>query len=84
MNFMRLGAGLRLHAPESSSAVDVASVGHEENLTAVAGPHGADFVIELAVVIPWEFAARLPGQALHILKFTLAEVGDENMEVSLV
>src|SRR5207245_10790073 len=84
MNFMCFGAGLRLHPPESASAVDVAAVGNEENLITIARPDWTDFVIELAVVITWQIGGSLSSQALHVPEFTTAEIGDENMKVSLV
>src|SRR5437667_12442454 len=84
MNFMCFGAGLRLHPPESASAVDVAAVGNEENLITIARPDWTDFVIELAVVITWQIAGSLSSQALHVPEFTTAEIGDENMKMSLV
>src|SRR6266567_993100 len=84
MNFVRFGAVLRLHAPESASAVDVAAVGNEENRITIARPDWTDFVIELAVVIAWQFAAGFSCLALHVPEFTTAEIGDENMKVSLV
>src|SRR5437667_8005521 len=84
MDFVRFGAGLGLHAPESAGAVDVPPVGNEENLITIARPDWTDFVIELAVVIAWQFAAGFSCQALHVPEFTTAEIGDENMKVSLV
>ena len=41
-------------------------------------------MIELAVVITWQIAGSLSSQALHVPEFTTAEIGDENMKVSLV
>src|SRR5437867_13065355 len=82
MNFVRFGAGLRLHAPESASAVDVAAVGNEENLITIARPDWTDFVIELVVVIAWQYAAGFSRQALHVSEFTTAETGDEHLKAS--
>src|SRR3989442_15269603 len=83
MDFVRFGAGLGLHAPESAGAVDVPPVGNEENLITIARPDWTDFVIELAVVITWQIGGSLSSQALHVPEFTTAEIGDENMKVSL-
>ena len=41
-------------------------------------------MIELAVVITWQIAGSLSSQALHVPEFTTAEIGDENMKMSLV
>ncbi len=84
MNFMRFGAGLRLHPPESPGSVNVPMVRDKQDLAAISRPHRADFVIELAVVITWQIAASLSCQALHVPEFTAAEIGDENMKVPLV
>src|SRR5207244_12068358 len=84
MNFMCFGAGLRLHPPESASAVDVAAVGNEENLITIARPDWTGFVIELAVVIAWQFAAGVSCQALHVPAFPTAGIGDDHLKVSLV
>src|SRR2546430_15043225 len=84
MIFMCFGPGLRLHPRQTASAVDVAAVGNEENLITIARPDWTDFVIELAIVIAWQFAACFSCQALHVPEFPTAEIGDENMKVSLV
>src|SRR5262244_7141 len=84
MNFVRFGPGLRFHPPKSAGAVDVPPVGNEENIITIARPDWTDFVIELAVVITWQFAAGFACQALHVPEFTIAEIGDENMKMSLV
>src|ERR1700757_4337471 len=84
MNFVPFLAGLRFHPPKSAGAVDGPAVGNEENLITIARPDWTDFVIELAVVIACQFAARFYRQALDVLKVTTAEIGDENMKVPLV
>src|SRR5438094_10222442 len=66
MDFVRFGAGLGLHAPESAGAVDVPPVGNEENLITIARPDWTDFVIELAVIITWQVSGNLYSQALHV------------------
>src|SRR5947207_580258 len=87
--FLRNGfRALRRRAGPSSARIRrcrrCPPVGHEENLIAIARPDWTDFVIELAVVITWQIAGSLSSQALHVPEFTTAEIGDENMKMSLV
>src|SRR3989442_11992906 len=83
MDFVRFGAGLGLHAPESAGAVDVPPVGNEENLITIARPDWTDLVIELAVVIKWQIGGSLSSQVLHVPEFTAAEIGDLDIQSSL-
>ena len=84
MDLVRFGAWLRLHAPESAGTVDMATIGNEQNFRAVAGPHRADFVVNLAVVIARKRAEVLRCELLNIGEFTIPEAARKDVEVPLI
>ena len=84
MYFARFSAQFRLHAPETTRPIDVAAVRNENQFRPVRRPGWTDLVIKLTVVIARQITSIFSGKPLCIFEFAIAELANEDVEMSLV
>src|SRR2546430_17006841 len=82
--FARFNAQFRLHAPETTRPTDVAAVRNENQFRPIRRPGCTDLVIKLTVVIARQITSIFSGKPLCIFEFAIAELANEDVEMSLV
>src|SRR6476661_10354467 len=68
MQLARSCAGAGFHAPDAAGAVDAPAIRHEDELAPVGRPRWREVVVEGAVVVAWQTAVPVLGDALHAIE----------------